>query len=249
MCFITFILFFGKWRIVLSFAVSFCFSEWPKDDLGTYYRICYHLGHICGEGNGNLLWYSCLENPRDRGAWWAAVYGVAQSWARLKRLRSSSRSYLRWGRITWTISQEKNSTVYSRSWIGKTITFYCSDCFYKCYVKNKHEKANTVHMDIFQFSRWDHQICFAFNFSMIYPISLLNQIASSPPPLASPLISPLLSLLLKQGWRMYREQKKNMLAVCLLFWSFYWISYSLFSSGFKTQFQSWRYLFLKSIFN
>ena len=37
-----------------------------------------------GEGNGNPLQYSCLENPRDRGAWWAAVYGVAQSRTRLK---------------------------------------------------------------------------------------------------------------------------------------------------------------------
>ena len=36
-----------------------------------------------GEGNGNPLQYSCLENPRDGGAWWAAVYGVAQSWTRL----------------------------------------------------------------------------------------------------------------------------------------------------------------------
>ena len=36
------------------------------------------------EGNGNPLQYSCLENPRDGGAWWAAVYGVAQSWTRLK---------------------------------------------------------------------------------------------------------------------------------------------------------------------
>ena len=39
-----------------------------------------------GEGNGNPLQYSCLENPRDGGAWWAAVYGVAQSRTRLKRL-------------------------------------------------------------------------------------------------------------------------------------------------------------------
>ena len=46
-----------------------------------------------GEGNGNLLQCSCLENPRDRGAWWAAVYGVAQSWTRLKRLSSSSRGH------------------------------------------------------------------------------------------------------------------------------------------------------------
>ena len=45
-----------------------------------------------GEGNGNPLQYSCLENPRDGGAWWAAVYGVAQSWTQLKRLSSSSSS-------------------------------------------------------------------------------------------------------------------------------------------------------------
>ena len=44
------------------------------------------------EGNGNPLQCSCLENPRDGGAWWAAVYGVAQSRTRLKRLSSSSSS-------------------------------------------------------------------------------------------------------------------------------------------------------------
>ena len=42
-----------------------------------------------GEGNANPLQCSCLENPRDRGVWWAAVYGVAQSQTRLKRLSSS----------------------------------------------------------------------------------------------------------------------------------------------------------------
>ena len=45
-----------------------------------------------GEGNGNPLQCSCLENPRDGGAWWAAVYGVAQSQIRLKQLSSSSSS-------------------------------------------------------------------------------------------------------------------------------------------------------------
>ena len=45
-----------------------------------------------GEGNGNPLQCSCLENPRDGGAWWAAVYGVAQNRTRLKRLSSSSSS-------------------------------------------------------------------------------------------------------------------------------------------------------------
>ena len=45
---------------------------------------------VFGEGNGTPLQYSCLENPRDGGAWWAAVYGVTQSRTRLKRLSSSS---------------------------------------------------------------------------------------------------------------------------------------------------------------
>ena len=49
--------------------------------------------HACiGEGNGNPLQYPCLENPSDRGAWWAAIYGVIQSQTWLKRLSSSSRS-------------------------------------------------------------------------------------------------------------------------------------------------------------
>ena len=45
-----------------------------------------------GEGNGNPLQCSCLENPRDRGTWWAAVYGVAQSRTQLKRLSISGGS-------------------------------------------------------------------------------------------------------------------------------------------------------------
>ena len=40
-------------------------------------------GRSSGEGNGNPLQYSCLENPMDRGAWWATVHGVAKSWTRL----------------------------------------------------------------------------------------------------------------------------------------------------------------------
>ena len=45
-----------------------------------------------GEGNGNPLQCSCLENPRDGGTWWASIEGVAQSWTQLKRLSSSSSS-------------------------------------------------------------------------------------------------------------------------------------------------------------
>ena len=44
------------------------------------------LGRSPGEVNGNLLQYSCLENPMDRGVWWAIVHKVEQSWTRLKRL-------------------------------------------------------------------------------------------------------------------------------------------------------------------
>ena len=55
-------------------------------------RLHFHISLSCtGEGNGNPLQCSCLENPRDGGAWWAAVYGVIQSWTQLKRLSSSSR--------------------------------------------------------------------------------------------------------------------------------------------------------------
>ena len=59
--------------------------------VGHYWATSLSLSCI-GEGNGNPLQCSCLENPRDRGAWWAAIYGVTQSWTRLKRLSSSSSS-------------------------------------------------------------------------------------------------------------------------------------------------------------
>ena len=48
--------------------------------LDTTERLHFHFSFSCiGEGNGNPLQCSCLENPRDRGAWWAAIYGVAES--------------------------------------------------------------------------------------------------------------------------------------------------------------------------
>ena len=56
-------------------------------------QLHFHFSLYCiGEGNGNPLQCSCLENPRDGEAWWAAVYGITQSWTRLKRLSSSSSS-------------------------------------------------------------------------------------------------------------------------------------------------------------
>ena len=61
--------------------------------VGHDWATSFHFSLLCiGEGNGNPFQCSCLENPRDGGAWWAAVYGVAQSRTRLKRLSSSSSS-------------------------------------------------------------------------------------------------------------------------------------------------------------
>ena len=68
-------------------------SPWGREELDTTERLHFHFSLSCiGGGNGNPLQCSCLENPRDGGAWRAAVYGVTQSWTRLKRLSSSSSS-------------------------------------------------------------------------------------------------------------------------------------------------------------
>ena len=68
-------------------------------------RLHFHFSLSCiGEGNGNPLQCSCLENPRDGRAWWAAVYGVTQSRTQLNRLSSSSSSpdpSFSASRVTW----------------------------------------------------------------------------------------------------------------------------------------------------
>ena len=65
-------------------------SPWGRWGSDTTERLHFHSLSCIGEGNGNPLQCSCLESSRDRGAWWAATYGVAQSWTRLKWLSSSS---------------------------------------------------------------------------------------------------------------------------------------------------------------
>ena len=67
-------------------------SPWGREESDMTERLHFHFSLSCtGEGNGNPLQCSCLENPRDGGAWCAAVYGVAQSQTRLKWLSSSSK--------------------------------------------------------------------------------------------------------------------------------------------------------------
>ena len=70
-CLLTFLV---LWRIYNKLVKVIFFSK------------IYYILNNCGEGNGNPLQYSCLENPVDREAWWAAVHRVSQSWTRLIRL-------------------------------------------------------------------------------------------------------------------------------------------------------------------
>ena len=71
------------------------YSPWGREESDTTERLHFNFSLSCtGEGNGNPLQCSCLENPRAWGAWWAAIYGVARSRTRLKRLSSSSSAFL-----------------------------------------------------------------------------------------------------------------------------------------------------------
>ena len=68
-----------------------CSLLWGREESDTTERLHFHFSLSCiGEGNGNPLQCSCLENPRDGGAWWAAIYRVQESWTWLKQLSSSS---------------------------------------------------------------------------------------------------------------------------------------------------------------
>ena len=88
----------------------------------------FHFSLSCiGEGNGNPLQCSCLENPRDSRAWWAAVYGAAQSRTRLKRLSSSSSSMAKisidWKKVASSDHQYFKSSLISQNtwWIMEWI--------------------------------------------------------------------------------------------------------------------------------
>ena len=87
-------------------------SPWGREESDTTERLHFHFSLSCvEEGNGNPLQCSCLENPRDKGAWWAAVYGVAQSQTQLKRLSSSSICWKGW---CW-------------SWSSNTLATWCKE--------------------------------------------------------------------------------------------------------------------------
>ena len=93
--------------------------------LYTTERLPFHLSLSCiGEGNGNPFQCSCLENPRDGGAWWASVYGVAQSRTWLKQLSSSSSIYRKaLNSLTWEVQSPltNSNLLMSQLLVGKIL--------------------------------------------------------------------------------------------------------------------------------
>ena len=90
------------WKIHGQRSLVGC-SPWGREESDTTERLHLHFSLSCiGEGNGNPLPCSCLKNPRDGGAWWATVYGVAQSRTRLKRLSIAFRCQVQYGlNVKW----------------------------------------------------------------------------------------------------------------------------------------------------
>ena len=84
-------------------------SPWGREESDTTEQLHFLFSLSCiGEGKGNPLQCSCLENPRDEGAWWAAVYGVTQSRTWLKWLSSSSSRLVMYGCECWTIKKAEH---------------------------------------------------------------------------------------------------------------------------------------------
>ena len=93
-------------------------SPWDHWGSDMTERLHFHFSLSCiGEGNGNPLQCSCLENARDGGAWWAAVYGVAQSLTRLKWLRRSSSSSIHVLGAYLVAQMVKNLPAIRETWI------------------------------------------------------------------------------------------------------------------------------------
>ena len=86
-----------QWQPTLAWKIPWTEEPGSLQSMGLlrvgHERLHFHFSLSCiGEGNGNPLQCFCLENPRDEGAWWAAIYGVTQSQTRLTRLSSSIQS-------------------------------------------------------------------------------------------------------------------------------------------------------------
>ena len=101
------------------------YNPWGHEESGTTEQLHFHFSVSCiGEGSGNPLQGSCLENLRDGGAWWAAVYGVTQSRTRLKRLSSNS-SVQYYSLQHWTLLPSSVTSVTGHFFhFGSTSSFF-----------------------------------------------------------------------------------------------------------------------------
>ena len=107
-------------------------SPWGHEESDTTERLQFHFSLSCnGEGNGNPLQCSRLENPRDGGAWWAAVSGVAQSWTPLKWLSSSSNIPM-YGWATFCLSIRLWSSIWLW-WVMLPWTWAQNICLSSCF--------------------------------------------------------------------------------------------------------------------
>ena len=156
-------------------------------------RLHFHFSLSClGEGNGNPLQCSCLENPRDGGAWWAAVYGVAQSWTRLKRFGSKSHQVCSqasrgsrpwfWGRqhgfhLSWAMTDSPSSS----SSVVQDVQFtsVTQSCPTLCDPMNRSTPGLPVHHQLPEFTQTHvHQVSYA--------IQLSHPLSSPSPPAPDP---------------------------------------------------------------
>ena len=115
-----------------------------------------------GEGNGTPLQCSCLENPRDGGAWWAAACGVVQSWTRLKRLSSSSSKYH--ANQNCSPSQTASSHI--------TFPHQCNLQTPRCYLKLIHQLL-LVHLQIL-IVQFQLSVLHTANGFVIFPLPIIQ---------------------------------------------------------------------------
>ena len=114
-------------------------SPWVLEESDTTERLHSHFSLSCiGKGNGNPLQSSCLENPRDGGASWAAVYGVTQSRTRLKWLSSSS------SRTGWLLDSFISTSTYISKWCLRIESQDCSADIHESTFPNSWGKNLTI---------------------------------------------------------------------------------------------------------
>ena len=138
-----------------------CCRPWGPWESDTTERLHYHFSLSCtGEGNGTPLQCSCLENPRDGGAWWAAIYGVAQSRTRLKWLSSSNSSCCKHRcrfTLTWKLFKIFHYSLYE---IPHEHTF--RHCLRKIALRNWFLFLLAVRNFRTKYETWSQNLCFLF---------------------------------------------------------------------------------------